>query len=126
MKYLIDSSAWIDFLEGDERGEEVWKIIKSKEVYALNLIISEVVSYVKRKNGDFNLAFRTITSNSKVLEVNLEIAKDAGILHADMKKETKNFGLIDAIIYTAAKKIKAKVVTGDPHFKKLKGVVFLK
>ena len=42
-----------------------------------------------------------------------------------MKKKIRDFGLIDAIILTTARKLKAKVVTGDPHFKKFKEVVFI-
>ncbi|MGD9276465.1 MAG: PIN domain-containing protein [Candidatus Pacearchaeota archaeon] len=125
-KYLIDSSAWIEYLEGSKSGKKVWEILKeSEEIYSLSLIISEVISSVKRKKGDFNLAFRAIISNSKILEVNPEIARDAGLFHADMKKKIKNFGLNDAIILEAAKKLKAKIITSDSHFKGMKNVVYL-
>ena len=53
MKYLIDTSAWIEYLNGSESGEKVNKILKNRnEIYVISLIISEVISKVKRKEGD--------------------------------------------------------------------------
>lgn len=125
MNYLLDSSAWIEYFEGSLKGEKVSKILRSEKVYSVNLIIAEIVSKFKRKGMDFNQAYRVLLSNSVIVELTSEIAKEAGILHADMKKKIKDFGLADAIILISARKIKAKVVTGDKHFKSFKEVLWL-
>ena len=125
---MLDSSAWIEYIIGSSKGEEVFEILKQNqdEIYSLSLIFAEVVSKFKREKEDFNLAFRIISSNSKVLEVSPEIAKEAGLLHAEMKKKKRDFGLIDAIIWVVAKKLNAKLVTCDFHFRAFKNVVLLK
>ena len=64
-------------------------------------------------------------NNSKVVGLTPEIAMNAGLLHADMKKKIRNFGLADSIILATARKLRAKVVTGDSHFKGFKETVFL-
>ena len=53
MKYIIDSYAWVEYLEGSKLGEKVREIIndKDKEIFSLNLTIAEIVSKVKRKKG---------------------------------------------------------------------------
>jgi predicted nucleic acid-binding protein len=43
-----------------------------------------------------------------------------------MKKEIADWGLADSIVYATGQTKKAKVVTGDEHFKKLKNVLYLK
>ena len=43
-----------------------------------------------------------------------------------MKKEIDGWGLADSIVYATGVIKKADVVTGDEHFKNLKGVLFIK
>src|SRR3989344_5921800 len=126
MKILIDSSAWIEYLEGSPKGERVREIFSGdNELYVLNFIISEVISKIKRKNMNEELAYRAIITNSKVLNLTPRIAKNAGLLHAEMKKKIKDFGLADALILATARVMNMKVLTEDKHFKKFKEAVFL-
>ena len=126
MKILIDSSAWIEYLEGSPKGERVREIFSGdNELYVLNFIISEVISKIKRKNMNEELAYRAIITNSKVLNLTPRIAKNAGLLHAEMKKKIKDFGLADALILATAREMNMKVLTEDKHFKKFKEAVFL-
>ncbi|MEK6895080.1 MAG: PIN domain-containing protein [Nanoarchaeota archaeon] len=121
MKYIVDSSAWIEYLEGSKLGEKIREIIISEnEIYVLNLIIAEVVSKVKRKNSDAELAYKTIITNSKIIELTPKIAKEAGLFHSEERKKIRNFGLVDSLILVAAKLINAKIVTKDEHLLKFK------
>jgi len=126
MNYVIDSSAWIEYFAGSKEGEEVSKILKKGEIFSLNIIISEVISKIKRRGMDFNSAYRVILSHSKILEMNSKTAKESGLLHAEIKEKQKNFGLVDAIILISARKIKANLVTLDNHFKGFKESIILK
>ena len=127
MKYIIDSYAWIEYLEGSKLGEKVREIIidNKNDIFSLNLCVAEVVSKAKRKNLSVETAFRAISVNSKVAEITPEIAKEAGLFHAERRQDIKNFGLVDAIILMLAKKLNAKILTGDPHFKDFKEAVFI-
>jgi len=126
MRYIVDSSAWIDYLEGGQLGKKVDEIIKhNNEIFSIHIIIAEVVSKVKRKNADAELAFSAITNNSKVIEISPEIAKESGLFHAEIRKKIKDFGLVDALIHTLAKSLNAKILTGDNHFKNFKEAVFI-
>jgi predicted nucleic acid-binding protein len=127
MKYIIDSYAWIEYLDGSSPGEKVKKILEGdNEIFSLNLTISEVVSRVKRKNGDVDIAFTAINSISKVAEITPEMAKKAGKFHAEIRKKIKDFGLVDSLILILARELNAKVVTGDEHFRGFKETIFIK
>jgi len=126
MKYLIDAYAWIEYLEGSKKGEIVNNYLESEdEIIILPITIAEVVSKVKRKNGNFELAYNIMISKSKVIETTPKISKNAGILHAEMRKKYPQFGIVDASIIETAKLINAKIVTGDPHFKDFKESIIL-
>ncbi len=126
MKYIIDAHSWIEYLEGSKRGEEVYKILQSNnQVFVLPITISEVVSKVKRKKENFELAYKSIISSAQVIEPTPKIAKEAGLLHAEMRKKHRGFGIVDALIVTTANLTHSIVVSGDRHFKKFKNVKML-
>jgi len=128
MKCIIDSYAWIEYLEGSKLGEKVREMIinENNEIFSLNLCIAEVVSKAKRKNLDVETAFKAININSRVVEVTPEIAKKAGLFHAEIRSKIKDFGLVDALILMLARELNAKILTGDPHFKDYKEAIFMK
>lgn len=127
MKYLIDSYAWIEYLDGSFAGEKVRKIlIEENEIYSLSLIISEVISRTKRKGGNVETAYQAILSNSKIISISSEIAKNSGLFHAQMKDKIRDFGLVDSFVFVIAKKLNAKIITGDEHFRGFKEAVMIK
>src|SRR3990167_7253326 len=66
MKYLIDSSAWIEYFSGSSSGEKVSKAIESKnEVYTTALNIGEVISLLKRGEDNFEMCYEGIIKRSR-------------------------------------------------------------
>ena len=127
MKYFVDTFAWIEYLEGSKIGEGVNKILKGKsEIYVIPLIISEVVSKVKRKNGNADTAYDCVIKNSKVFEITPRVSKKIGILHAEMRHKMPTFSLADASIICSAESLGAKILTKDNHFKEFKETILIK
>jgi len=127
MRFIIDSYAWINYLDGTAGGKKVRKILtENNEIYTLSLNIAEVISRTKRMKKDVDIAYKAITLNSKVIPISPEIAKQTGVFHAEIRKKIKDFGLVDSLILQMAKKLKAKIVTGDQHFRGMKGIIFTK
>jgi len=62
-----------------------------------------------------------IRLRSLLVPVDLAIARAAG----RVRREMKEGGIADAIIYATALRHRAKVVTGDPHFRGMPEVVFV-
>ncbi len=64
---------------------------------------------------------KIIRSRSLLVPVDLSIARAAG----RVRREMKEGGIADAIIYATALRHRAKVVTGDLHFRALPEVIFV-
>ena len=127
MKIVLDTYAWIEFFNGSEAGKKVGNILNSKEneIFTSIITIAEMSSKLKRENLDAEKGYEIITNSSKIYFMNPELAKEAGLLHAEMKKKIKDFGMIDSIILSTARKLGAKIVTGDPHFKGFKEAILI-
>ena len=120
MRFLIDAYSWIEFLGGTSEGIKVKEFFEDNEIYTSTITIAEVLSKVKRSNKDTEVAYNAIRTSSKIIPLNEEISREVGLLHADIYKKIKDMGIADCILVTTAKKIKAKIITGDRHFKNFK------
>ena len=80
----------------------------------------DVTSKVDRKQRDADVAFRAITSKSKIITVDEEFARGAGLLHSSVKRLRPNFSFGDAFTLHTAKNLSAKVLTGDSDFEGMK------
>ena len=127
-KYIIDAYGWIEYLDGTAAGRKVKDIVydESNMVYTSAVSLSEVVSKIGRAGKDLKIGFGAITTYSKVYSVDYELAYQAGLEHAEMRKTIKNFGLGDAYILATSKLLGAKIVTGDEHFRNIKNVLMIK
>ena len=127
MKYVIDAYAWIEYFIESNKGKKVKEIVESEdnEIFVSVITIAEVSSIGVRENRDVELGNKIILGLSSIYFINLELAKEAGILHAEIRKKIKDFGLADAFVLLTARKLGAKIVTGDPHFKGFKEAILI-
>lgn len=126
-RYVLDSWAWVEYFEGDRKGLKVKDIIldSQNEFFTHCVSAAEIVSKAKRTGKDIDAVCGAIAANSKILEASIEDSKNAGIIHASIKSRNKNFSLADAFVLSAARKLKAKVITGDPDFKNIDDAILL-
>lgn len=120
---LIDSWAWIEFFKGSKAGEKVKDFIDGSDIVVISAInMAEVYRWFLRSytNAEAEEARKVMKEVCLVVPVTEGIAVEAaGIKHR------KKWGLGDSLIYATAKQEKAEIVTGDPDFKGIKGVVFI-
>jgi predicted nucleic acid-binding protein len=127
-KYVIDAWAWIEYLIGSKFGAKTNAILGDEvnEVYTCVITLAEVISKVSREGRDVKAACALLSGNSQLVNADEELSVEAGILHCEMRKTMKDFGLADAYVLATARKLKAKILTGDPHFKNVKEAVLIK
>ena len=127
MRYVIDAYAWIEYFIESEKGKRVKEIVESEEneIFTSLITIAEVSSIGAREKRDVELGNKIISGLSNIYGVNLEFAKEAGILHAETRKRIKDFGLADTFVLLTARKLGAKILTGDAHFKGFKDAILI-
>ena len=99
---------------------------ENAEVYTCAVTLSEVVSKVAREGKDVEVAYSLLLSNSQIVNADEELSKSAGLVHAEMRQKEKDFGLADSYVLATARKLKIKILTGDPHFKNLTEAMLIK
>ena len=127
MKFVIDTFAWIEYFIGSEFGAKVKEIIEAEEneVFVSIITIAEVTSILKRGNKDVENGYTVIMNLEGIYKIDEEFKIEVGILHAEIRKQVKDFGLADTFVLLTARKLGAKIVTGDPHFKGFKEAVLI-
>jgi predicted nucleic acid-binding protein len=128
MTVLVDSWAWIEYFKGSAAGEKVKELIENSQdkVIVSTVNIAEVYNsflrdYPPPDNKRYAEASRkAMKQRSYVYEVDEGIAVDSAKI-----KHEKKWDLGDSIIYATTKREGTNVLTGDPHFRGLKDVVFL-
>ena len=126
-KFVIDAYTWIEYLEDSEKGRRTAETIESdsNEIFTSSATVAEVISKFLRSNKDVKIAINCINSMSTVVSVTQEIANLAGQIHFEAKKKNKEFGMLDAFVAATARKLNAKILTGDPDFKGFKEAVMI-
>jgi predicted nucleic acid-binding protein len=126
--YVVDAWAWVEYLIGSKHGVKLKEVLdeENSEVYTCAITLAEVISKVARERRDVEAAYTMLLSNSQVININEELSLQAGLLHCETRKSLKDFGLADAYVLATARKLKAKVLTGDLHFKNVKDAVLIK
>ncbi|MBI3588687.1 PIN domain-containing protein [Candidatus Micrarchaeota archaeon] len=121
MEFVLDSHAWLEYFAGNQKYRDY---IEGPEVlpFTVSITLTEVIRSLLRKSKtarEIEAAVGFISSKSIILPVEKENAVAAGFI---AEKEGLHFS--DALIYSFANP-ERKVVTGDPHFRKLPNAEFV-
>ncbi|MGQ0797904.1 MAG: PIN domain-containing protein [Methanobacteriota archaeon] len=124
--YVIDSYAWIEYLDGTDRGARVARILEGRlERYTPTPVVAEVTSKALRTGRDAGVAWAAMKTLSIVLPLDAEAARSTGALHATYRKRISDFSLTDAVLLAFARRLDARILTGDPHFQGMRGIDFI-
>jgi predicted nucleic acid-binding protein len=125
-RIIADAYAWVEYLDGTKRGEKLKNLIEAgAEVYTSAVTLAEVVSKAARTERDHEKAYAVMRGNSTIVEADERLSYETGILHAEMRRTVKDFGLSDAYVLATSRRLGARVLTGDPHFKDIKDATIL-
>jgi predicted nucleic acid-binding protein len=131
--YVIDSYAWIEYFVGSAKGKSATKYIQESDSVTPTVVIAELSRKLLREIDagretiEGRLArLQFVTSSTTVLDLDKELATEAGEIDVERKRKVRDWGLADSIVLAAARHSNGRVVTGDKHFRDLGDeVVFL-
>ncbi len=116
---VLDTWTWVEYWKGNER---VRTSVEGNETRITSMIsVAELERLYGTDKERMDRMVSIIRLRSLLVPVDLAIARAAG----RVRREMKEGGIADAIIYATALRHRAKVVTGDPHFRGMPEVVFV-
>lgn len=119
---LLDTSAWIEFFNGSEAGERVKQLLASEASYTSAISIAEVAKWAKQNGKDIDAYNEALKTNSQIIPLEEYILKEAGVKYLELRKISKDIGMIDVIIYTTAQLHGLELITHDSDFDKMEKV----
>ena len=119
---IVDSCGWIEYLADGPKASAYEKYLtRTHEIITPTIVVYEVYKKIKqtKKEEDALIVYGQIVK-TRIVDITRELAVKA----ADLSL-AYSLPMADAIVYATAKQERCKVVTSDPHFKELPGVILL-
>ena len=120
---MIDSWAWIEFFLGSGAGKVVSGHIDSDQDLIISAInLAEVYRWILHYYDESIAEEKKCAMLDRCTMINVDgnIAVEAARI-----RNTLKWGLGDSIVYATAKRVGAKVLTGDSDFLGMEGVLFI-
>jgi len=126
--YLIDTFAWGEYALGTAKGQILRSFFQKKEdkFITLESCLGEIKGYCLRNRLDFRKFLAVVRANSIVLPILMEHWLSAAEIRYHLKKKIPRFGFMDALLVARQKELKCKIISGDPHFESLQGILYMK
>ncbi len=119
---LVDSSGWIEYLgDGPKADAFEWYLERGLQLLVPAIIVYEVHKKLLVTNNGFALQ-RFISHAFHSIQVSLDFELAAVSAKASIDHR---LAMADAMIYAIAQHYGAQLVTADPDFRGLPGVIFL-
>jgi len=124
---IVDSFAWVEYFRGTDAGRVVADEIEASAVGTPLVVVAELRDkYVREGLPDWSRDLAFIKEMTVLVPADELTAVRAGETKNRMRTEGRgDFRLIDGTIYETAREADAILVTGDPHFRGVRGVRFL-
>ena len=124
---VIDTYAWIEYFKGSSEGLEAKKFIEGEAVlFTPSIVIAELSDKYRREGiKEWEIRNRFIKLKTKILLLDERIADKAGELKQELKKQYKDVGLADAIVFAHSLDVSARILTGDKHLRELENSIRL-
>lgn len=117
--FVIDSFAWFEYFSGSRAGETARTSIEGGNGITPTIVIAELAEKYARQKMHFVDDLKFIAIKSQIAPLDSNIAEKAGIINYERKRKVNRWGLADSIVLATARARKAKVITGDEHFRDL-------
>jgi len=130
---VFDSYAWIEYFLGSNSGKIVKNYINIEEVVTPSIVLAEIARKYLREGMEEKEVVRRlnfIAANSAVAEIDVELSIAAAkayleLLEKAKAEKLKKPSLTDGIVLATGKLLRAKIVTGDEHFKRFNEVIYI-
>ncbi len=114
---ILDTSAWVEFLIGSEKGSRVKEELIKGVCYTSIVTLAELSSWSLREGQEAYKVINTIKSLSNVIGLDEDTAVLSGKLNFKRKKENRKWGMLDSMILATAMMYDLDILTCDNDFR---------
>jgi len=126
---VFDAYAWVEYALDSPKAEKVAELLESaSEAITPASVLAELKESMLRHGIKTDIIKRILTyakSRTTVVGIDSTVAELAGKLNFLHKRTTKGWGMLDSFVYATSRLYNGKVLTGDPHFKRLKKAIYI-
>ena len=126
---IFDAYAWVEYALDGPKAETVTQLLESaSEAITPASVLAELKESMLKQGiraPVMNHILTYIKSRTTVVGIDSTIAELAGEINFNQKRTIKNWGMLDSFVYAATKLRRGTVLTGDPHFKQLRDVIYI-
>jgi len=120
--YCLDSSAWIEYLDGTPKGLTIKDIIEEGKTKTSIIAIAEIADRYVRNNKDFRMALAFIKSKTTILDLSMHAALMAPHYKKKQRMKKTKFGLVDGLHIATAHEMISVFLTADKDFEGMERV----
>jgi predicted nucleic acid-binding protein len=125
---VFDTWAWWEYLHGTRIGEALRKHYLESgrfRIHTSAISLAEVAArlHVDSAADSVPAACGSIRRMSHMWDVSSDIAQEAGAARTALRRSSSTASLADAIILVTAQRAGARIVSDDPAFKNVPGVL---
>ncbi|MFC1648653.1 PIN domain-containing protein [Nanoarchaeota archaeon] len=118
MAYLLDTSAWIEYLQGAS-SKFFERILKEEHCFTPTIVLAELADNMHRRKVrseyEWKIIANFVMNETSIIPITREIATQAAIIKAKKRKKHKDISLADCLVIATAKEVGAQVLTSDHH-----------
>jgi predicted nucleic acid-binding protein len=128
--FVFDTYAWIEYIANSKHAKKVADLLKNarhKKVTPAT-VIAELTEKLFREGSDrsqIQQIINFIANKTLIVQCDSGVAFRAGEISYTQKMKMRDWGMLDSLNYAVARILNYKFVTGDPHFKGFKDVVWI-
>ncbi|MDO8660719.1 MAG: PIN domain-containing protein [Candidatus Woesearchaeota archaeon] len=118
-RLFIDSSAWIEYFFGSERGKKISEIIDIEETitFTTGLVIAEVCVACHKQGRSPEIIIQALKTIARLIPFDAELGMLTASEYVVRRKTNSKFGMADAHVLAGARIMGAKVLTCDNDFR---------
>ena len=120
--YVIDTSAWLEYINGTAKGLQIRTVIEREEIATSMIAIAELADKLARNNKRFDITLQFIQRRAAIIDLSVAIALHAAQLKKDSRRKSEKFSMADGIHLATARQEGAVLLTADTDFAGLENV----
>lgn len=116
---LLDTSAWIEFFEGTEKGKRVKEVLNQNKCYTSIVSLAEVTNWSLKYKKDTPFLIEAMQKLSSIINMDNDLCVLAGQLNFERKKINKKWGMLASFILATSIIYNLKLLVKDSDYRDL-------